>query len=327
MRGVAHDAPATAYGVRLALADAAATMHLALDPKAAPDGDEGARRLLADYPPLFELAQRVHGKMFRAWRLDAPGDHPTLHVNHVRVGAHTLSCSVVAGGLSYTYVANVSELVAVIEDPSGGLRIVDRALNMVSLNPELFRGRRRLLKRLDRALAGVPRLSTPTAPLSREELRAWTRKARRGTSGRITALVLLVLLIAGWNIVPRMLEDAADPAHAMGETVDLAGGATMSVSDADARAGDGVVGYQVRVEFCGGPSANDVGPGDFLPRLADETVPRAAPVDGDLERTAVEAGQCVDGTLTYGTEGDSVQDFTVLYTDTEGAQITWSSAE
>lgn len=92
-------------------------------------------------------------------------------------------------------------------------------------------------------------------------------------------------------------------------------------------ASDGIIGYQVRVEFCGGTSGGSIGPGDFLPMLADESVPQIVPAEGDLERSSAEDGACASGTLTYGIGDDSVQTFTVLYTDSDGTQIVWDSAQ
>lgn len=328
VRGVAADAPATPQGIRRALADAAATLHLSVDPAIAAEGDAEGRRLIADYPPLSATARTAQGRHFRPWRPEAPGDHPTLRADQVRIGSHTIACGVTQGRYRFTFVVNVADLIAVIEDPSGGLQMVDRSLNMVSFHPELFRGRRRLLARLERLLDGVPRLHAQSAPLSREELRQWTRRARTAGWWQLGAVALVVGAIAAWNIVPRLIEQAQHPVRAMGETAELASGATLRVSDPDVReVSDGIIGYQVRVEFCGGTSGGSIGPGDFLPMLADESVPQIVPAEGDLERSSAEGGACVDGTLTYGIGDDSVQTFTVLYTDSDGTQIVWDSAQ
>src|SRR5690606_40244920 len=42
-------------------------------------------------------------------------------------------------------------------------------------------------------------------------------------------------IFAAWNIVPRLIEQAQHPVRAMGETAELASGATLRVSDPDVR--------------------------------------------------------------------------------------------
>lgn len=182
VRGLGEVPEATIAGVRRALVEAERSIHLALDPGLL---DFAAHsRLLA--LPVAGPAQEDPAAPVRTFATGRGARRI-----RVRLARGTLAVEDASGQPGAT-VVDLGRLVAVLESPSGALRLIDQAGSSVRVRPEDLGDGHQLARYLAHVLRRVPRLTLPA------ESAVWqstARERRRECLGILAVGVLLALLL------------------------------------------------------------------------------------------------------------------------------------
>lgn len=347
VRGLGEMPEATTDGVRRALAEAERSIHLALDPMLLDFADQ--RRLLD--LPVSGPAQEDPTHSVRVF----PAARRTTGVR-VRLTRGTLAVE----DSSRDPEANVvdfDKLVAVLESPSGALRLVDRAGSSVRVRTEELEEGHQLERYLAHVLHRVPRLSLGAESALRHTTAEQQRRSCLGVLGGgvlMTILVIVVMSFLGGSEDSDGGQDLGGSADGddgqeeawstqelvWDETVELSNGTRITAGQPTIETGEEDL-HLVTVTFCGGADTEGVGsdgePADEMTqnvvRSEDFTLYSASdvalpPHDGteapeDLPSDWLDDGECVTGDLRF--HSTSAEGVDLVYRNSLGDRIIWSN--
>lgn len=223
--------------------------------------------------------------------------------------------------------------VAVLEDQAGTLVIVDDQLRTLTVQPELFRRHKELLKVLDALLGGVPRLAFKSI-VSPKKLQAHIRQSQRTKYGILAGLAALIAIIFTINVLNDPADKAVTQRVTYGEVVQLRNGTEITVSGIEIAppAGDSLgTTVTVQINFCAGRNSDvkglppevqrSVSADNFVAFSKDQGTVRAIDSEKQLRETTLRDGQCATGDLVFrAAQFDSPR---IAYKNEVGDDVVW----
>ncbi len=222
---------------------------------------------------------------------------------------------------------------AVLEDQAGTLVIVDDQLRTLTVQPELFRRHKELLKVLDALLGGVPRLAFKSI-VSPKKLQAHIRQSQRAKYGILAGLAALIAIIFTINVLNDPADKAVTQRVTYGEVVQLRNGTEITVSGIEIAppAGDSLgTTVTVQINFCAGRNSDvkglppevqrSVSADNFVAFSKDQGTARAIDSEKQLRETTLRDGQCATGDLVFrAAQFDSPR---IAYKNEVGDDVVW----
>lgn len=243
----------------------------------------------------------------------------------------------------YTRV-DLQHLALVIEDPRGGVVLIDDEYRLVEIRFAAYRKAQRLCELLDQLSEGIPRITAHNAVLPRASVPPVDGQ-RPG--GGATLKVVSVLAVVGMAVaLASMLsnfdasEDDVDtePHTAettVGDTATMSTGSDVTVhSVGQYNPGPGGqfptdIGHHVLVdiEYCAA-AAERLDPQDIRLFVGEQSMPThtVEDVDDGLEAQQLDPGECGRGNLGFYTEQDQFAGVQVEYTSNHNS-LTWHADE
>lgn len=223
--------------------------------------------------------------------------------------------------------------VAVLEDQAGTLVIVDDQLRTLTVQPELFRRHKELLKVLDALLGGVPRLAFKSI-VSPKKLQAHIRQSQRTKYGILAGLAALIAIIFTINVLNDPADKAVTQRVTYGEVVQLRNGTEITVSGIEIAppAGDSLgTTVTVQINFCAGRNSDVKGlppevqrsesADNFVAFSKDQGTVRTIDSEKQLRETTLREGQCATGDLVFrAAQFDSPR---IAYKNEVGDDVVW----
>jgi hypothetical protein len=223
--------------------------------------------------------------------------------------------------------------VAVLEDQAGTLVIVDDQLRTLTVQPELFRHHKDLIKVLNGQLAGVPRLAFKSS-VDIAKLRAHVRRSQRAKFWPLAVLAAIIAIAITVNVI----DDSGDPAVTervtYGEVVQLHNGTEITVSNLEITPpSPEALGATatVQVNFCAGKNTEadglppevqrSVSADDFVAFNQNQGYARLVDSDKQLRETTLREGQCATGDLVF--SAAQLDNPRIAYKNEVGDDVIW----
>lgn len=326
----ADDEPLTVPAVRNALGAALNTVHVT---SLLGEADRSVS-VLPGYPELMADLPAERGEKFSAWLAQSAmsGGVP----GSARLGARTLlveSPPEALGEPAEREVVDLDAAAVIIEYSATNLVIFDDRLRGVDVDTGRLRRGPKLREQLDRRLAGVPRLKIiDQAPPAAESPQVRSTK-RRYVIGAIIAAVAVAAVFTGAIVQNATRAKPVTARVAEGQTVQLAGGTTLTARSIEARADGRDLMVNATVRICAGGDLSargtdpavqrSVGPANFSLYSQDGMTGERTDGGGpQLAATTLSEGQCLEGGLAYRIR-DTGSPLTFGYRNPFGDDIVW----
>ncbi|WP_307035416.1 hypothetical protein [Arthrobacter sp. B3I4] len=339
------DPAVSSRDVMQAVVGAAESLHLAVPrvlPEAGdtadPAGDPAAGTTRAPQVSLRSKPPKHpgRGRTFKTWTSGRPGPTPATAANRLVVGENAIFAGVmsaVRAPVSWQAGVDTTRALAVLEDQSGTVSILDDQFRTVSFHPLLFPRRRALQELLGQRLKGVPRLTHRTSQ-DRGEMERWAKRAR-------TTSLSLKTVAAGFGVFIAVMIGLQNSAAAsvtgrlaVTDTAELGNGTRITASAfeiAGPNPADPEYTVTVHVDFCAG---NDTRAGKLPPETQRSVSPenfsmfddqystaRLVSSSGQLRPATLRRGQCATGDLVY--KGPQLANPRLSYKNEAGDDVIW----